>query len=368
MELKFARHTSRILDMLPHWFRMRKQSDGSIGARFLNIAGLELDDAIATVDYAYKQCYINTADITQPDFCYKAIIPMPLRAADIQTVFAASTGLKRANTLKEFFGIDVIGIKDAQLYLQEQYFLDEERNIIYVRQKFGVDATHDNGKIRIVFNSGELELGLSPHHVWNYLDELGALMSCPRIPEEPNVEYKERIKDVFWHKAGASGLRLINGIGRELATRKTVEWDVRKDLELVDPMIVLNSITLDLEPLDLSKIWITAQDTVLIKADPGHAGMHKVSYVHGVNAYELWNKEADVDFLNELFTVEGKPTDYMLQLAERTNAKAPMFWNDFRWDEHYWNPNDPGTSGTGYIPNLYDGSISGFKSYKGRSR
>ena len=72
-ELRFARYTNLILNALPHWFKIRKGSADSIGARFLNIAGLKLDDIRFVLDYAYRQCYMNTIDMDQIDFCYKAI-------------------------------------------------------------------------------------------------------------------------------------------------------------------------------------------------------------------------------------------------------------------------------------------------------
>ena len=99
-DLTFARHTNAILNALPHWFKIRKDSKDSIGARFLNICGLELDDARYVIDYAYRQCYIETVDIAQVDFCYKTIIPMPLKVKDITMVYANNTGLRKAKSIK----------------------------------------------------------------------------------------------------------------------------------------------------------------------------------------------------------------------------------------------------------------------------
>ena len=64
-DLIFAKHTNAILNALPYWFKIRKQSKDSIGARFLNICGLELDDARYVIDYAYNQCYINSANTSR---------------------------------------------------------------------------------------------------------------------------------------------------------------------------------------------------------------------------------------------------------------------------------------------------------------
>lgn len=366
-DLTFARHTNAILNALPHWFKIRKESEDSIGARFLNICGLELDDARYVIDYAYQQCYINTADITQVDFCYKAIIPMPLKVSDIESVYANNTSLIKTKDIKQFFGIDQ-NINNKQLHSFELYYVDEKRNIIYVRQKFNADAINDNGKIKLIFkDETEYIKSLIPHQVWNFFDELGALVSCPRLPEEPNVEYKKRIMDVFTNKASASRDGLINGIGRELAIRRNLIWtNPNKDLELEDAMIVLNSITVNSEYIDPSRIFLTASGTVLLKAfnDEEYRKDYKVSYVYGLEMHQLHNKE-DIKLYNELFTVEGKPKSKLKQYIDILNSESPIFWDHFHWNEHYWDQNEPNVSGVGFIPHLYDGSIKGFKNYKG---
>lgn len=364
-ELTFARHTNSILNMFPYWFQIRKKSKDSLGARFLNISGLELDDARYVIDYAYSQCYINTVDLTQVDFCYKCIVPMPYKLSELKGVYANTAGLIKAKSLKEFFGIDV-HINNKNLNPLEYYYIDEARNIIYVRNKYNVDANYDNGKIRLVFKDDtETVQRLIPHQVWNYLDELGTLLACPRLPKEPNVEYKKRIMDVFINYAGASKPGLINGIGRELATRKVIHWhDTTRDLELEDPMIVLNSITINKEPVDLERVFITDAGTVLIKAFKDKMRRDKciVSYVYGLEMHQLHNRK-DIKLYNELFTVEGKAKNKLRQYIDIINSEAPIFWDQFHWNEHYWDMNESNVIGVGYIPHLYDGSIRGFQSY-----
>ena len=369
-DLTFAKHTSAILDALPYWFKMRKQSEDSIGARFLNIAGLELDDAQYVLEYAYQQCYIDTADIAQVDFCYKAIVPMPFKVASLDSVFANHTGLAPTKSLKQFFGIDQ-NIGNANLHSFELYYVDEKRNIIYVRQKFNADAIHNNGKITLNFKDGSsCTQSLIPHPVWNFFDELGALVSCPRLFEEPNVEYKKRILDVFENKANATRDGLINGIGRELAIRRNLIWaNPDRDLELEDAMIVLNSIKINGEPVNTKQVFLTAAGTVLLKAyltaDDLKAcnGVVKVTYVYGLEMHQLHNRE-DIKLYNELFTVEGKPKNTLRRYIEILNSESPIFWDSFHWNEHYWDQNEQDVSGVGLIPHLYDASCMGFRGWK----
>lgn len=366
-DLLFAKHTNAILQALPYWFKIRKGSKDSIGARFLNICGLELDDARYVIDYAYRQCYIGTCDIDQVDFCYKAIIPMPLKISEVDTVKANGVGLWKAENLKQFFGVDINGIRDSVLHSFESYYADEKRNIIYVRKKFNVDAINDNGKITLVYGDTEYKMRLIPHPVWNFFDELGALVSCPRLREEPNAEYKKRILDVFANPANASLDGLVNGIGRELAIRRNLVWtNPLKDIELEDAMIVLNSIKLNGEYADPTRVFLTEAGTVVIKAYDKLPDTKTVdvTYVYGLEMHQLWNKK-DTKLYNELFTVEGKAKSRLKMYIDILNSESPIFWDDFHWNEHYWDQNESNVSGVGFVPHLYDGSIRGFQNYKG---
>ena len=363
MNTKFAEYTRIILDMLPHWFAIRKNSSESIGARFLNITGLKLDDLRYVLDYAYQQCYINTADINQVDFCYKAIIPMPYKVSEIDTVFAYGQGLKKAKDLKEFFGIDQ-NIKNKNLNYLDTYFIDIQRNIIYVRNKFNVDALYENGYIEYEIKGEKYKQALIPHQVWNFFDEFGLLLNCPRINEEPNIEYKQRILDVFKNPSNSSKIGFINGIARELAIRTILVWrDPTKDLELTDAMIVLNSIQVDNEYWDIDNTFITESDSILLKGFDTDKKNLEVTYVHGLEMHKLWNKN-DYKLQKQLFTIDNKIKYNLEKYIDQMNAECPIFWNTFVWNEHYWDPNSFEVTGYGTIPTLLDGSIQGFKNYK----
>lgn len=367
-KLPYAEHTNILLEKLPYWFSSRKKSEDSNGANYLNIMGMELDDALFTIDYAYKQCYIDTVDIKQVDFCYKAIIPMPFSVYNIEAVYANNTLLYEAKTIKEFFGVNLQGIENKPLHSFENYYIDYEHNIIYVRNKFNADAVNNDGKIQIKYKNEDWPriIPLVPHKVWNYLDELGALVSCPRIFEEPNIEYQKRIKDVFKNPANASKNGLINGIARELGIRRILYWnDITKDIELNDPMIVLNSIKVDGNYYSQDNIYFTASGSVLLKPTDNLKNNCEITYVYGLEMHQLWNTD-DTKLQNELFTVEGKPKQKIEQYIKVLESESPIFWDYFHWNEHYWDQNEENINGIGYIEHLYDGSIRGFKKFKRR--
>lgn len=57
------------------------------------------------------------------------------------------------------------------------------------------------------------------HPVFNELDKFGLLLGLPRLEEERNAEYKQRLLDVMVNRAGSTYRGLINGITRELGLK-----------------------------------------------------------------------------------------------------------------------------------------------------
>jgi hypothetical protein len=164
--------------------------------------------------------------------------------------------------------------------------------------------------------------------------------------------------------------------------------DTTRDLELQDSMIVLNSIKVNEEYFDQSRIYISERGTVILKAVDETSNPVLVTYVHGLEMHQHYNingretrnvtmllggrmqdvdKKFDVHYdiklYNELFTVEGKAKERLRRYIEILNQESPIFWDSFHWNEHYWDMNEKDVSGVGFIPHLYDGSIRGFKKY-----
>ena len=75
---------------------------------------------------------------------------------------------------------------------------------------------------------------IEPHRVFNELDNHGLMLGLPRLENEKNAEYKQRLLDVFVHKADSSYLGLIYGITRELGLK------LRKELLITPTDIAAN--------------------------------------------------------------------------------------------------------------------------------
>jgi len=64
------------------------------------------------------------------------------------------------------------------------------------------------------------------HNVFNELDSQGLALSLSRLTGERNAEYKQRLLDVFTHKANSSYTGLIYGITRELGLSLKKEFTI----------------------------------------------------------------------------------------------------------------------------------------------
>lgn len=66
----------------------------------------------------------------------------------------------------------------------------------------------------------------TPWHVFNELDSHGLLLGLPRLSGEKNTAYKQRLLDVYVHKASSVYLGIIHGVTRELGYSIANEFSV----------------------------------------------------------------------------------------------------------------------------------------------
>lgn len=359
---RFADHTQRFLNTLPHWFEMRQDPD-SVGARFLNISGLEYDELALALSEAEEHLYLQTASIEGLDVMYKLLIPVHLNSGLISQVFSDHLTLTQTTSL-ETFSIGPAGEELDRRQDRHPYFLDEEKNILYVRQPYDAFDHCPYGRLSYILDGKVYQQELRLHHVWNFLDEFGLLLCCPRLTKESNKAYKERLLDVFQHPGGSNKSGLLNGIGRELALRKTLIWQQSNEpFPLTDAMIALNSIELNGKPC-LETDWeINLFGQVELFPKPDLTGPIRVSYLYGIEMHQLANKQ-DTKLQQELLNLDNTASDLLKYYVERIHLEAPINWGHFKWDESYWDTATPEVTGSAFISNLQDASIEGFRAYQ----
>ena len=360
---KFALYTKKMLDSLPHWFKIKKNPQESIGASFLNIIGLEMDELRHILEYAYEQNKVSSLDEKFTDIIYKTFIPDEIQVSMIEDVLGNSVLLHESKTLDSFLSVNLNKIENPELYIDDLYFIDKDRKIIYVKEPYAKNKAYKDGKISIKVKDAPdtVTLSLALHHVWNFLDEFGLLVECQRLYGENNYSYKTRILDVFKNPGGANREGLLNAIARELNTRRYITWSTpNTDLIIKSPMVTLNSITVDDVKIDLSDLYIDNLNYIVLKGKEEWAGTKKtVSYITGIEMHQLHNKN-DEKLQSELYNFDGSPRQLLKSYAEKIHAANPIKWGKFKWNESYWDSSSEETGGLGFIATLYDGKIDGF--------
>ena len=366
MDIKYAKYTERIRQKLAFWLQMKKQPGDSLGLQFLNFFGLQLDDIKNILEYAYKQISITTADITFTDIVYKVILPTYYKIENIESINTKSFILNKKEKLFDFFGLEYnYNLIDQNLNNPDYYYIDKDKKIIYVREQYDITEKYPNGQITIKRKDGELEtFELSLHHVWNYFDEFGALLSCPRLYGEKNYDYKERILDVFKNPANSTKIGLMNGISRELGIRKHKTWiDTSEDYIIKDAMVIANQIKVNNVLIPEDEVFITPEGYLVLKAINTKEEA-EVSYVSGLEIKALTDRSNN-KFNNETLKANRMPTDLMLKYIKNIKDNSSILWDDFKYNESAWvkDTEEYNVDTFGFKPATYDSDIKGFTRY-----
>ncbi|MCX7610364.1 MAG: hypothetical protein N2043_02095 [Ignavibacterium sp.] len=369
--IKFSKHLEKIQQKLPFWSKMKKDKY-SIGALFLNIFGLEFDDVEFILNYAFNQLYIEKANVNQVHGVYKSILPNTITPNHVLFVRGEIYDLEEAKNMIDFLtGLPDDGLIHREIFYNNPYYIDWEKQTIYVRKPYDSTKEEPDGKITIEVynNSGLLEntynLPLMYHHVWNFFDDFGFLLNTPRLHKESNESYKNRLLDVFRHPANSGKVGLKNGIARELSLVKRQKWkNTTEPLYLKHQRIDINTIEVNGEKVDQSYIKKTKRGRYVIYPIPTlYEEEVEVSYVCGLDIHELHDKE-DIVLQSELFTPEKTATPKLEYYVQQILDQVPIYWGHFKWDEGYWDIANENMSGYGVIPSYYDASFMEWKNYK----
>jgi hypothetical protein len=360
MSNPIAELTKKMLKRLPFWFRMKKDTT-SIGAQFLNVIGMELDEVKAALDYATDQFYIDSVDLGQVDMVYKATIPIIPDGLTIE-LYGDGFQLQAASTLTEFLtALETDVLHNPEVFYSNPYYLDMERRLVYVRFLYGegddiITMTIADRSGRIVVNE---DIALVMHPIWNFLDEFGLLLECPRLMGESNGPYKERILAVFQFPANSSRAGLLNGVARDLSLVGTAIWvDGSWDMPLPHTRINTESLLVDGAPYPDTRLDASGR-TVLV-GSPDFVGVERrVRYTHGVSVLSL-SEPASVRFRRELYDIEGHGTARLQYYVALISGQVPLNWGQFIWDQGFWDIGKAESEG-GVMPSFHDASVSGWR-------
>lgn len=332
----------------PTWSRVRRE-DGTITQRFENAMALETDSFRQQAAKLTETLFLDACPTDVLDIVYRADLPQSI-CAGYELTFVSDKGdyipeVPHPDNLAHALELSLVYVN----YATQTAYFSKPHEFVSVGGRFaGVGSIEILPRHRIL---PEL------HCVWNRLDEYGLLLGLPRLKNERNPEYKQRLLSSGYYPADATHQGLIHGLAKRLGLIKTVYWlDLAEPLEIVDEVLP-NSIRLngrrikdDLITLDNSLCTIQPQTK-----ERGISGA--VTYVRDV--IHLYNLASSDEVISKLkWNSAGGPTLEHKELAERINKKAPILWGYLKCDEAWWDPIDLTVSDLACLPPTSDAPIS----------
>lgn len=207
-----SQFTQHMQAMLPQWMKMAKDPN-SVGARFLNVFGLEFEEVKSYLDQATNNQYIDEADIGQIDVAYKVPLALPV-VLDLVELDEVSVVLQNGEpenfrmsyTLRDFYKDDG----------ENKVVLDRDGGVVFLRPTNDLIEENLLAPFQSVTVNGTMHYEYSLHHIWNAFDEFGLLLGIERLFGERNAAFKERILDIFRKPGNATQGGIVNGLSREL--------------------------------------------------------------------------------------------------------------------------------------------------------
>lgn len=356
----FTSATTRMIEKLPSWSKIRKTPTKSNGAYFMELFGMEFEEIDNLLSFAKDQLYIPTSHMSQLGTIYKYELPQDFKSGYSMALVGDSTYLEEAMSLQDFMKSHFTKSDYPEIYYNSLYMIDYEDKVVYTRRHYKKTDIYIYDGVNEDAWYEEQDIKLENHKVWNFLDEFGLLMDLSRHEWESNEVFKERILDVFKNTSNASKDGLLNGIARELSQRVVKIWsDPSDDYIIKDKMVAYNKIKLNGEYIPVSKIRFTTEGYIIIKADSTATKDSEISYVAGVELRTLHNRK-DISFSRLLYNQDGTGTKLLEKYVDYVKNRVPIEWGKFHWNIGYWDTSGGENGGVSYLPSLLDAKIDGF--------
>jgi len=354
---EFSKYTYKIINNLPHWFKVRNNPETTKTGQFLNLIGISYNELEEVINYIYDQNNLVSANEEELNFVYKGFIPSNIKKTDNIEFSSDIEILKEITNVKEFFSFSSAKVKFPELIIDNPYYIDYSTNIVYTKKPY-------NKKIYLSIDSKTIEIILNEHKIWNIFDEFGHWFGLERNPNEDNYNFKIRILDIFKNEGNSSGVGLANALARELDLRITRTWDNgAEDFIIKEPMIIYNNIKVDGKVISEDEIVTNNEYDVIIKGNKEYENVQReVSYISGIEIKELNNKN-DITMHNRMHSTEETPSDLKKEYAKKINSVVPLLFNSVKSDVNEWNIGDITNTDKGVLETISDVPIESFVKY-----
>lgn len=352
----------KIRGKLPSWFRM-KHDPASVGWQLIDVIAKNVERAGAITEYAERVRNLKAAPTSQPFICYSSrLSAICFEKGNTFTLIGDGKVLNITYDIWDFISSAIPDLNVPHLYQHETAYIDKETMTVYVLKPYGADDKRKNGYITLnisrqdgsIFGSHELLLSKQP--LWTSFDEIGILLSTPRLPEEDNESYRKRLIAASRLSCDASKRGMVRAIAKELGLFEEHIWpDGGTDFIIPHKHVNVETIIVDDEPVSPDDVIKGQNGQYGIKGRPEYAGkQRRVMYAYGIKLRDL-STDADPEVVSLLYDKEGFPTEYAVRLKEEIDRSVPVKWDYFVWGDAFW---DSGSYSL--LRNMYDGSVTGF--------
>lgn len=284
--------TRNILDLFPKWMALREADNVnhstpalatpiSLGGKVINaVAGEWLDDINQHLTYLELQHYIETLDMNQKAWAYK-VSRTPDRIYSV-----VGDGLRVGQAVDQKELLEALDDEDV-------YWWDQDSDTLYLTKAYTTLTINGVAYLQ------------EPHHIWNYLDEIGLLVDLRRLTLEGNESYRHRILDVYQN---------LPGVGNE-----AFKLAVRRELNM----------------------WKYESPS----ATPS-------SNYQGATPEIL--EMSDIETDPAYVAPDGMSTDKFDTLVQRLSYQYPTTWGRFKWDKAVWDVGGDQNTGYNVLPYRMD--------------
>lgn len=345
----------KIRTKLPSWFRMRYDKN-SAGWQLIDVFGNILDEYSSTAEYAALSRYLKTAPENQPYICYTGRLPALCFEPNIKfALYGHGKVLRVVDDIWTFITSEVPELNTPHLYTHDIAYVDSEDRSVYTFQQYG-------GKLTVLITNSDgrqvasVDVPLSKQALWNTFDEIGVLLSTPRLPGEDNHSYRLRLYAAsrLSHDAAKSGL--LRGIAKELGLYTEAVWhDGGTDFIIPHMHVIKETILVDYEPVEEGDLIVGPNGQIGLMGREEYAGRQRhVIYAYGIKLQDL-SSDSDPEVISLLYNKDGTPSEQAFKLKEEIDRKVPVKWGYFVWGDAFW---DAGSYSL--LPTIYDAATRGF--------
>lgn len=276
-----------IIDLLPYWFKARRDKN-STTRKYLEAIDKEIDGANKYIEKMYNNTSVKT--FKEIDYEVRKFI----LTSSFNEMYADDFIVERTYTELEFIR--------AVEKNEKRYFIDDN-SIVYI-------SCCNNSKVTINNNI----VNLLPHRIWNgdIIDEIGLKLDMPRLDDENNISYSNRLKSYEKCMASSSIHGITSYIGHRMSLYKNEIWtDGSNDISITVDSIANSCVFVDGVPYNA----LTKEGIISLKGNPRYKGITRnVTVFYGFDIKNI------------------KDIKVTKEIAHKISMECPISWGYARWD------------------------------------